>query len=245
MLAGGFFSTIHALLTVNFKANQVVSGLALSMLGIGVSSFVGERTNLAMQPATQSFSDLPIPLLSGLPFAGAVLFDQNILAYLTYALALAVWLFLFKTRPGLCIRSVGESPATADVLGVNVSATRYRCIILGGIFAGLGGAYLSLSLSPGWKEQMAAGRGWVAIALVIFGNWHPGKATLGALLFGALYSLDAKMQARGTVIPTQFLQMLPYVVTIITLAVTQCRAARRVLGTPQALGKPYFREEKE
>lgn len=242
--AGGIFSLIHAILSVNFRANQVVSGLALSILGAGASSFVGERAALVMQPAAMSFTPLHPPLLSRLPFAGEVL-SQNALAYLAYALALAVWVLLFKTRAGLAIRSVGESPSTADVMGVSVSGARYLCVCIGGILAGLGGAYLSLSLTPGWKEQMTAGRGWVAIALVIFGNWHPGKATLGAVLFGALYCLDAKIQARGTMIPTQFLQMLPYVATIVFLAVSQRSQSRKALGAPRSLGNPYFREEKE
>lgn len=245
MLVGGLFSLAHALLSVTFRANQIVSGLALSILGLGVSSFIGERAGLIMQPAALSFRTLEIPLLSRIPFVGQALFRQNILAYLAYALAAAVWFTLFRTRLGLCIRSVGESPATADVMGVNVAAIRYLCVGLGGVLAGLGGAYLSLSLSPGWKEQMTAGRGWVALALVIFGNWHPGKAALGALLFGALYSLDTRLQARGTVIPVQFLQMLPYLGTILFLSVAQGKAARRAVGAPEALGRPYFREEKE
>ncbi|MEI6632214.1 MAG: ABC transporter permease [Chlamydiota bacterium] len=245
MLVGGVFSLAHALLSVTFRANQIVSGLALSILGLGISSFIGERLNLIMQPAPLSFAALPIPLLAQIPFFGEALFRQNILAYLTYALAFAVWFMLFRTRLGLCIRAVGESPSTADVMGVSVAAVRYLCVALGGILAGLGGAYLSLSLSPGWREQMTAGRGWVALALVIFGNWHPGKATLGALLFGALYSLDTRLQARGTVIPVQFLQMIPYLGTIAFLALAQGKASRRAVGAPEALGRPYFREEKE
>lgn len=245
MLAGGLLSLAHAVLSVTFRANQIVSGLALSILGLGLSSFIGERMGLILQPAALGFTAIEIPLLSRIPFFGPALFRQNLLAYAAYALALVVWFLLFKTRLGLRIRAVGESPATADVTGVRVAAVRYLCVALGGILAGLGGAYLSLSLSPGWKEQMTAGRGWVALALVIFGTWHPGKAALGALLFGALYSLDTRMQARGTVIPVQFLQMIPYVGTILFLSLAQRKSSRRAVAAPEALGRPYFREEKE
>ena len=245
MLAGGLFSLAHAVLSVTFRANQIVSGLALSILGLGLSSFIGERMDLILQPAALGFIAIEIFFLSRLPFLGPALFRQNLLAYAAYALAPATWFFLFRTRLGLCIRAVGESPATADVTGVRVAAVRYLCVTLGGILAGLGGAYLSLALSPGWKEQMTAGRGWVALALVIFGAWHPGRAALGALLFGALYSLDTRMQARGTVIPVQFLQMIPYIGTIVFLSVAQRGSSRRAASAPEALGRPYFREEKE
>lgn len=245
MLVGGAFSLLHALLSVTFRANQIVSGLALSILGLGLSSFIGERLDLVMQPAAMSFGPVPIPFASRIPFLGEALFRQGVLTYLAYALAAAAWFMLFRTRLGLRIRSVGESPLTADAMGVSVPAVRWLCVGIGGVMAGLGGACLSLSLSPGWKEQMTAGRGWVAIALVIFGNWHPGKAALGALLFGALYSLDTRLQARGTVVPVQFLQMIPYLGTIAFLAATQGKAEGRGVGAPGALARPYIREEKE
>lgn len=243
--AGTLLSLIHAFLTVSLRANQIVSGLALAIFGAGFSSFLGEKTGLVMVPASSSFRALPLPYLSAVPFLGDALFSQDILVYLTFFLLAAAWFMLAKTRPGLNIRSVGENPSVADVMGVNVNAVRYLSVLSGGALAGLGGAYLSLSLSPGWKEQMAAGRGWIAIALVIFGNWRPGRAALGALLFGALYALDAKIQARGTVIPTQFLQMLPYTATIVFLVIARTRFYRRTMGAPEALGRPYYREAKE
>ncbi len=242
--AGALFSLIHAVLTISLRANQIVSGLALTIFGVGFTSFLGEETGLVMVPASVSFRAIPLPFLSEIPFLGPVLFHQDVLVYLTFILTAAVWFILTRTRLGLNIRSVGENPAAADVMGVNVIAVRYLAVLSGGVLAGLGGAYLSLALSPGWKEQMTAGRGWIAIALVIFGNWRPGRAAFGAILFGALYALDAKVQARGTLIPTQFLQMLPYLATIAFLAIARTRFYRKTMGTPEALGKPYRREAK-
>ncbi len=245
IFCGVLLSLIHAFLTVSLKANQIVSGLALTIFGLGLSSFLGEKTGMAMAPALSSFRPVPLPGLSRIPFLGATIFSQDALVYASFLALAAVWFLLLRTRPGLNIRSVGENPAAADVMGVNVVLTRYLCVLLGGGCAGLGGAYLSLALSPGWKEQMASGRGWVAIALVIFGNWNPGRAALGALLFGSLYAFDATIQARGTVLPTQFLQMLPYLATILFLVLARTRYYRRSLGAPEALGRPYAREAKE
>jgi len=245
LLFGTLLSLIHAVLTISFRANQIVSGLALTIFGIGISSFVGEKTGAVLTPPAVFFREMPLPMLAKIPVLGKIFFSQNLLVYLTYLLIALVWFVLNKTLPGLNIRSVGENPAAADVMGVNVIRVRYFCVLLGGAFAGLGGAYLSLSLSPGWKEQMTAGRGWVAIALVIFGNWKAPKAALGALLFGTLYAVDSEIQARGTVIPTQFLQMLPYLATIVFLIIARTRFYRRTMGAPQTLGKPYWREAKE
>jgi simple sugar transport system permease protein len=245
-IAGGaVLSLIHAVLTVSLRANQIVSGLALTIFGLGLSSFFGEKSGMAMAPAADSFRPLALPLLSRIPVLGTAFFAQDPLVYLSFFCLAAVWFLLRRTRAGLNIRSVGENPAAADVMGVDVTLTRYLCVLFGGGFAGLGGAYLSLALSPGWKEQMAAGRGWVAIALVIFGNWGAGRAALGALLFGSLYALDSTIQARGTVLPAQFLQMLPYLATIAFLVLARTRFYRKTLGAPEALGKPYVREAKE
>ena len=243
--SGVLLSLIHAVLTVNLRANQIVSGLALTIFGLGLSSFLGEKTGMVMAPAAKSFGPVVVPVLSRIPVLGRALFSQDLLVYLAYLFLILVWFLLQRTRTGLNIRSVGENPAAADVMGVNVALTRYLCVLAGGAFAGLGGAYLSLSLTPGWKEQMAAGRGWVAIALVIFGNWGPGRAALGALLFGSLYALDSAIQARGTVLPTQFLQMLPYLATIAFLVLARTRFYRKTHAAPEALGKPYLREAKE
>lgn len=247
ILAGTALSLIHAVLTIDLKANQIVSGIALAVFGSGLTSFIGDKTSpvkMTMAVAPAAFRRLSIPLLSRLPVLGPIFFRQNLLVYLAGGLILAVWFLLYRTRFGLNIRSAGENPACAEVMGVSVRATRYLCVLAGGGLAGLGGAYLSLALSPGWKELMTGGRGWVAVALVIFGNWKPGRAALGAVLFGTLYALDSTIQARGTLIPTQFLQMLPYLLTIVFLAASRLGAFREVLGSPEALGQPYSRESK-
>lgn len=248
VLAGTALSLIHGFLTIDLNANQIVSGLALAVFGSGLTSFIGDKTSpvkMTMAVAPTAFRRLPVPLLSEIPVLGPILFQQNLLVYLSGLSVLAVWFLLYRTRYGLNIRSCGENPACAEVMGVSVRAVRYLCVLTGGAFAGLGGAYLSLALSPGWKELMTGGRGWVAVALVIFGNWKPGRAALGALLFGTLYALDSTIQARGTLIPTQFLQMLPYLLTIILLALSRFGAFRGSLGAPAALGQPYSRESKE
>ncbi len=248
MAAGIILSLIHAVLTIDLKANQIVSGLALAVFGSGLTSFIGDKTSpvkMTMAVAPAAFRRLPIPVLSGIPVLGPVLFGQNLLVYLSGVLILAAWFILYRTRYGLNIRSAGENPSCAEVMGVSVRATRYLCVLAGGCLAGLGGAYISLALSPGWKELMTGGRGWVAVALVIFGNWRPGRAALGAVLFGTLYALDSTIQARGTLIPTQFLQMLPYLLTIVFLALSRLGVFKAALGAPAALGQPYSRESKE
>ena len=248
MLAGTALSLIHGFLTINLRANQIVSGLALVVFGGGLSAFIGDKTSpvkMTMAVVKDSFVQFHFPVLFKIPVLGPILFDQNLLVYLAYILILVVWFVLGRTRLGLNIRSVGENPACAEVMGVSVKATRYLCVLVGGAFAGLGGAYLSLALTPGWKEQMTGGRGWVAIAIVIFGGWKAGRTALGAILFGTLYALDTTIQARGTLIPTQFLQMLPYLLTIIFLVVARLRVQKGAMAAPEALGKPYFRESKE
>ncbi len=247
LAAGTALSLIHAVLTIDLQANQIVSGLALAVFGSGLTSFIGDKTNpvkMTMAVAPASFRRLPIPVLSEIPVIGPILFQQNLLLYLTGFLVFAVWFLLYRTRYGLNIRSCGENPACAEVMGISVRAVRYLCVLAGGGLAGLGGAYLSLALSPGWKELMTGGRGWVAVALVIFGNWRPGRAALGAVLFGTLYALDSTIQAQGTLIPTQFLQMLPYLMTIVFLAAARLGFFRENLGAPAALGRPYSRESK-
>ncbi len=248
ILAGTTLSLIHGVLTIDLKANQIISGLALTVFGTGLTSFVGDQTRpirMTMAVAPAAFRRVEIPLLAEIPFFGPVLFRQNLLVYLSGVLVFGVWFLLYRTRYGLNIRSCGENPACAEVMGVSVRRVRYLCVLAGGALAGLGGAYLSLALSPGWKELMTGGRGWVAVALVIFGNWKPGRAALGALLFGTLYALDPALQARGVGIPTQFLQMLPYLLTIVFLALSRLGVFKGALEAPAALGRPYSRESKE
>jgi len=247
-LVGGLMAALHAFLSVTLRAQQVVSGLSLTLFGSGLASFLGQR--LGPQGGSLAglvgpkFTPLLIPGLSQIPLLGA-LFGQDILTYAVYLLVPAAWFYLYRTRPGLNLRAVGENPQTADAMGINVPAIRYTYTILGGALAGLGGAHLSLAYTPGWTENITGGRGWIAVALVIFAMWNPARAVLGAILFGGINAVQFRLQAAGTHIPAAFLNMLPYVATIVVLIVmTWWEALSRRVGAPAALSKPYIREEK-
>jgi ABC-type uncharacterized transport system permease subunit len=242
VIAGGLLSLIHALLTVTLRANQVVSGLALTLFGSGLTSFLGQP--LVGQPTPAFFTKIPIPLLADIPFLGPILFRQDMLAYFSYLLVPILWLWIFRTRPGLYLRAVGESPATTDAMGLSVAGLRYLYVVIGGMLAGLGGAAISLASNPGWTENMTAGRGWIAIALVIFATWNPARATVGAYLFGGVEALQFRLQSEGTQISPFFLNMLPYIFTILVLVFATQETVRRRIGAPAALGLPYFREER-
>ena len=242
MLAGGVFALIHGFFAITLRVNQVVSGLALTLFGIGLSDFLGRpfigKVSLKFEP----FGLFP---LDKIPVVGQVFFTHSALVYPAYLLVPLAYIFLFKTRYGLQLRAVGENPSAADTVGIPVIATRYLYTFIGGALAGLGGAYLSLSYTPGWKEQMTGGQGWIAIALVIFAMWDPLKAAGGALLFGFINAFQFYCQAAGlTLIPSYILRMLPYLFTIGVLAViTHWKAAKKRVGAPEALGIPFEREQ--
>jgi len=249
-LVGGALAAIHAFLTVTMRANQVVSGLSITLFGNGMASFLGQR----LGPASNNgylvgltgpkFSVLEIPGLSQLPVLGA-LFKQDILTYCIYILVPLAWFYLYKTRNGLNLRAVGENPQTADAMGIDVTRTRYVYTILGGMLVGLGGAHLSLAYTPGWAENITGGRGWIVIALVIFAMWNPSRAILGAVLFGGINAVQFRLQAAGTTIPAAYLNMMPYVTTILVLVLmTWWETLSRRIGAPAALGTAYMREEK-
>jgi len=240
-LMGAAFSLIHAYVTITLRADQIVSGLTLTLLGTGMSGFFGQSMVGQVAPG---FEKLPIPGLSEIPWIGTILFQQDALVYLSYILVPIAWWVLYRTHLGLSIRSVGESPDTADSLGIRVSALRYGCVMFGGAMAGIAGAYLSLAYTTMWIEQMTAGRGWIAIALVIFAGWSPMKAFLGACLFGGADAMQLRFQAIGTPIPAHFLMMLPYLLTIGILILATRESVRRRLGAPAALAIPYAREER-
>ena len=249
LMAGGAMALIHAFLTISLRADQVVSGLALTMFGTGLSSFLGQRLGTGGTPLVgligPRFRPVAIPVLSDIPIVGSMLFNQDLLVYLMYLLVPLSWYFLYKTRPGLHLRAVGESPQTADALGVNVFKLRYFYTTLGGMLAGLGGAHLSLAYTPGWTEHLTGGRGWIAIALVIFATWDPLRAVVGALLFGGVNAIQFRLQATGTTIPASLLNMLPYILTVVVLvAITWFESFRKRVGPPAALGLPYLREER-
>lgn len=250
MLVGGSMALIHAFLTISLRADQVVSGLALTLFGTGLSSFLGQRLGTDGSPLVgligPRFRPVSIPVLSEIPIIGQMLFNQDLLVYIIYLFVPLSWYFLYKTRPGLQLRAVGESPQTADALGVNVFKLRYFYTMIGGMLVGLGGAHLSLAYTPGWTEHLTGGRGWIVIALVIFATWDPARAVAGALLFGGVNAIQFRLQAIGTIIPSSLLNMMPYILTVVVLvAITWFESFRKRVGPPAALGLPYIREERE
>ncbi|HSG18867.1 MAG TPA: ABC transporter permease [Anaerolineae bacterium] len=249
MLAGGLLGLTHAFLTISLRAEQVVTGLAITLAGTGLASFLGEKLGPDGGPLVgligPKFQDKAIPVLSSIPVIGPALFDQDILVYLMYILVIVSAFYLYKTRPGLHLRAVGESPQTADAMGVSVFGTRYLYTLIGGMLMGVAGAYLSLSYTPGWTENLTGGRGWIVIALVIFATWDPARAVVGALLFGGINAIQFRLQASGTTIPASLLNMLPYILTVVVLVlVTWREGLGKRVGAPAALGLPYNREER-
>ena len=242
LLVGGLMASIHALLTVGLQANQVVSGLALTIFGSGLSAYLGQE--LVGIPAPVAFRDLPLPLLGDIPGLGPIFFRQDALAYGSYLLVPALWFYVYRSRQGLRLRAIGERPAAADAMGINVNRLRSLYVILGGALAGLGGAAISLGTNPGWTENLTAGRGWIAVALVIFAGWNPARAAVGAYLFGGVEAGQFRLQGVGVGIPSFFLSMLPYLFTILVLVIATRDAARRHIGAPAALGRPFVREDR-
>ena len=242
VVAGALMALLHATLTVGLSANQVVSGLALTLFGGGLSAFLGR--NLVGDPMPDKFTRWAIPGLSDIPGIGSIVFDQDPLTYGSYLIVPALWWFLFRSHPGLHLRAIGENPAAADAMGVPVNTLRFIYVIVGGSFAGLGGAVISLSTNPGWTENMTAGRGWIAVALVIFAGWNPARAILGAYLFGGVQAGQFQLQTVGVGVSPFFLNMLPYLFTILVLIIASGDFAKRRIGAPAALGRPYLREER-
>ena len=241
LAAGGLLALIHAYLTVTLRANQVVSGLALTLFGSGLSDYLG-KAYVGMR-AEHTFGKLPIPGLSDIPIIGPVVFKQDILVYISYVLVAATAFYLYKTRAGLFLRALGENPAAVDSVGINVFRLRYFYVMIGGALAGLGGAYLSLAYAHSWLENMTAGRGWIAVALVIFAIWDHWRALAGSYLFGGVDALGFHLQVIGLPISIFILNMLPYIFTILVLILVLIRKGGR-LASPQALGVPYDREER-
>lgn len=247
LLAGAALALIHAFFTITIGVNQVVSGLALTLAGTGLSAFLGR--SYVGQAAKATFKPIEIPLLSDIPGIGTIIFKQDALIYLSFLLVPALAFYIFRTRPGLNLRAVGESPATADAQGISVVATRYLYTLVGGGLVGLGGAYVSLAYTPNWQENITAGRGWIAVGLVIFALWSPWRALLGAYLFGGMEALQFSLQVAGVPISSYFLRMTPYLLTIAALVFTQWRIktkSGRIANTaPAALGQFYLRRERE
>ncbi len=254
ILAGGILSLAHGLVTIHFQADQVVSGLSLTFLGTGLALVFGEGLTGKNPPLVPKFD---IPLLSDIPFLGPVFFEgHSLLVYVGFVFAPLAWYYIHKTRPGMHLRAVGEKPEAADTMGINVYGLRYLYVFVGGCLAGLAGATISLSVSPGWySTQTTSGQGWIAIGLVIFAQWNPLQAALGGYLFGALRRGILDLQGPPLLFGLRnplfinsnygfFLQMTPYILTIIALILGSRAAARKRLGAPAALGVPYIRGER-
>jgi simple sugar transport system permease protein len=239
-LVGGLLALVHAFASITLRVNQVVSGLALTMLGSGLSGLLGKR--YIGMPLKTRVESLAIAGLSDLPILGPLLFRFDPLVYLAIVLVPVLWFMMYKTRWGITLRSVGESPATADAMGINVSLVRYLGVFFGGLMAGIGGAYLSMVYAPAWIEGMTAGVGWIVVALTIFAMWDPLRAMLGAYLFGGVRVLQYRLQPLG--ISPNVLNMLPFVFTILVLLVSAGEATRKRIGAPAALMQPYMREER-
>jgi general nucleoside transport system permease protein len=247
--AGLVMSAIHAFLVVSLRASQIVSGLALTIFagGLGLSSYLGNDLGLADVPPKHQFSDIDVFGLADLPVVGPILFHQNALVYVSWALVVLIALYLSRTRFGLNVRAVGESPGAADAMGINVAAYRYAHVLAGGALAGIGGACYSLAITPGWTDgdSLVGGAGWIAIALVIFSFWRAELCLVGAYLFGGLSGgLPSALQAHGYSITPEFLNALPYLMTIVVLVLVSTSLGRRRIGAPAALGVPYVREER-
>ena len=240
MLSGLIISSIFGFLTQTLFTNHVASGLALTIFGIGISAMIGK--NFVGIPG-KDFPLLLVNLRESIPFVGPILFGHSIILYVAFALPFATNYFLKKTKLGLIVRAVGDSPVSASNQGINVTLVRYSCILYGGAMCGLAGAYLSLIYTPQWIENMTAGRGWIALALVVFATWSPLKVLAGAIIFGGVTIMQLHLQAIGLRIPVQLLSALPYIMTIIVLVVISRDSRKIKLNTPTSLGQIFYKEK--
>lgn len=227
---------IFAFITLTLQATQVATGLALTIFGIGISALLGQDL---VGVAYDGLPKVIIPVLSDIPVLGDLLFKHDVLVYLSIAMVFAVSWFLYKSKAGLILRAVGDSHDAAHAIGYPVIRIRYMATLFGGAMSGIAGAYLSLAYSPMWVEGMSAGRGWIALALVVFATWRPMRALFGAYLFGGITILQLHGQAIGLSIPSQFMSMLPYIATIVVLVVISKDRNRIKLNAPACIGKPF------
>lgn len=236
ILAGMAMSMLFGFLSLSLSTNQVATGLALTIFGTGLSSFLGGGL---VGSTLSGFKPVALPLLSDIPLLGPLFFNQDILVYSSFVIVAIAWYVLQKTRVGLTIRAVGENPRSANALGIKVIQVRYLTTLFGGAMAGLAGSYMSLVYTPMWMENMTAGRGWIALALVVFASWRIGYLVLGAYLFGFASILHLVMQGFGFDISPNLLAMTPYVATIAVMVVISSNALKQKLATPMSLGKPF------
>ncbi len=239
MTAGALMSLIFAVLTLSLMANQVASGLALTIFGVGLSAFLGiDYTSVALK----SIPDLHIPFLSNIPVLGTLLFSYDILVYISLIFLAGIVWFLYKSRAGLVLRAIGESPKSGHALGFPVIGIRYLAVLFGGAMAGLGGVYLAVAYTPMWVEGMVAGRGWVSLALVVFATWRPLRILAGAYLFGGVTIMQFHIQGFGLEVPSQVLSMLPYLATIVVLVIISRDKNLIKLNSPASLGITFHPE---
>jgi general nucleoside transport system permease protein len=234
--AGALLATIFGVLVIWLNTNQYATGLALSLFGVGFSAFTGVKYVQEKLPERPEFS---IPFLADIPVLGTALFKQHPLVYFGIALAIGIVWFLYRTRAGLVLRSVGESPESAHALGYPVRRIRLLAVAFGGAMCGLAGAYLSIIYTPLWVEGMVAGKGWIALALTTFATWRPARVLLGAYLFGGVTMLQFALQSRGVAVSEQLLSMLPYVATIVVLALISRNPTWIRVNMPASLGRPF------
>ena len=234
--AGTALAGVFAALTLGLAANQVASGLALTILGVGLSGLIG--TDYVGQKIVGA-GHLHIPYLSDIPFVGKVLFGQDAFVYISVALIIGIWYFLYRTRPGLVLRSVGDNHASAHALGYPVLKIRTLAVLFGGACAGLGGAYLPLAYTPFWISGMTSGRGWIALALVVFASWMPFRLMIGAYLFGGITILQLHAQAIGLGIPSQLMSSLPYLATVVVLVAISWARGKAGSPAPASLGLAF------
>ncbi|MCF8466378.1 MAG: ABC transporter permease [Sneathiella sp.] len=235
-LAGAIMAFLFGILTLSLMANQVATGLALTLFGVGLSALMGQ--NFVGQPVA-ALAKLDIPGLSDLPFIGPILFGQDGLVYLSFVMAIVVSWFLYKTKAGLILRAVGDSHDAAHSIGYSVIGIRYLAVMFGGAMSGIGGAYLSLAYTPMWAENMTAGRGWIALALIVFATWKPGLVVVGAYMFGGITILQLHAQAAGLNVPSQVLSMLPYLATVFVLVLISKDQSRIRKHAPACIGKIF------
>lgn len=245
MGAGAAGAAIYAILTVSLRANQVVTGLTLTIFGTGFASFVGKSFMGVPIPASVKslFATIEVPVLSKISVIGPMFFQQDIFIYFGYIITIIASLYLWRTKKGLNLKAVGENAAAADASGINVNLYKYVHIVTGGALCGLGGAYMSLVTIPVWQENVVAGRGWIAVALVIFASWKPSKALVGAFLFGGLNILGYRLQSMGIHISQYIVDMVPYAATIL-IVIISTRKNKKEDMVPADLSIPYFREER-
>lgn len=236
MLMGCVMSLIFAVLVLHLGANQVATGLALTIFGTGLSAFIGSGV---VGQTIQGFQPIAVPLLSDIPYLGKILFSHDILVYASFTMTFVLMFVVNKTRIGLTLKAVGENPHAANAIGIKVLRVRYLAVMFGGVMAGISGAYMSLVYTPMWVENMTAGRGWIALALVVFASWRVGRIMLGAYLFGLASIMHLVLQGLGWSISPNLLAMLPYVATVVVMVIISADKFKEKLLAPRSLGKPF------